>query len=87
MYFLIIPLCHSVTRIIWTGIFKGTQIPLKWELDTLLLKAPLKISALSFKMSLLCLTHKSRLSSLLNQEELTPICTACLHSEDNQVAS
>lgn len=41
--------------------------------------------------TLLCLntylTHKGGLPSLLDKEELAPICTASLYSEDHEVAS
>lgn len=33
------------------------------------------------------LTHKSRLPSLLDKEELAPVCTASLYSKDHEVAS
>lgn len=33
------------------------------------------------------LTHKSGLPSLLDEEELAPVCTASLYSKDHEVAS
>lgn len=41
---------------------------------------------LKFKNGTLHLTHKHRLSPLLDQEELSPVSAACFHSKNDQVA-